>query len=207
MNQNQIKWLATIFMVIDHIGFMIESQPMRIIGRLSFPLFMWIFAQNWQRPGSKKNLINRLILFGAISQIPYILLFNTLRLNIMFSFGIIAITFAFIRKFNRKLIILIGGMIVSQILNVDYTWYGIICSLMMINYKREDNQRWWISWIVINIIYAIFSNSFIQLFAIFTPIILIYYDPSKDKKPTVIEKKFFYYFYPIHLAILTTLHN
>ena len=87
MNQNQIKWLATILMLIDHVGVLIESEPMRIIGRLSFPLFAWVFAQNWQRPGEKKKLINRLLLFGIISQIPYVLLFNNLQLNIMFSFA------------------------------------------------------------------------------------------------------------------------
>jgi hypothetical protein len=46
MNQNQIKIIATILMLVDHIGFVINSEPMRIRGRLSFPLFAWIFAQN-----------------------------------------------------------------------------------------------------------------------------------------------------------------
>ena len=49
MTQNQIKWLATLLMLVDHIGFLLEAEPMRIIGRLSFPLFAWIFAQNWKR--------------------------------------------------------------------------------------------------------------------------------------------------------------
>jgi len=46
MNQNQIKWSAAALMLIDHIGLMLEAEPMRIIGRLSFPLFSWVFAQN-----------------------------------------------------------------------------------------------------------------------------------------------------------------
>lgn len=46
MSQNQMKWLATLLMLVDHIGFLLEAEPMRIIGRLSFPLFAWIFAQN-----------------------------------------------------------------------------------------------------------------------------------------------------------------
>jgi hypothetical protein len=36
-------------MLIDHVGFMIEAEPMRIIGQLSFPMFAWVFARNWER--------------------------------------------------------------------------------------------------------------------------------------------------------------
>lgn len=207
MNQNQIKWLATILMVIDHMGVLIESEPMRIIGRLSFPLFAWVFAQNWQRPGNKKNLITRLMLFGMLSQIPYILLFNNLQLNIMFSFAAAATTFSYIRKFDRKIIILAVGLSISQILGISYGWYAIACPLLMISLKGKNDRRWWISWIITNIAYSITCRSLIQLFAIFTPIILAYHDPAKDRKPTAIEKKFFYYFYPIHMVGLATLRT
>ena len=109
-------------MLADHIGVLIEAEPLRMIGRLSFPLFAWIFAQNWQRPGEKKALITRLLLFGTISQVPYILLFNTLQLNIMFSFAAVAITFQYIRKFDRKITILGISLLSAQILGISYSW-------------------------------------------------------------------------------------
>ena len=84
MSQNQIKWLAAILMLIDHIGFMIEAEPMRIIGRLSFPLFCWVFAQNWKRPGDKKPMLMRIAIFSLISQIPHRMLFINNQLNILF---------------------------------------------------------------------------------------------------------------------------
>jgi hypothetical protein len=71
MNQNQIKTLAAVLMLIDHIGFMIDSKLMRIIGRFSFPLFCWVFAQNWKRPGDKKPMLMRIAIFSVISQIPH----------------------------------------------------------------------------------------------------------------------------------------
>jgi hypothetical protein len=72
MSQNQMKWLATLLMLVDRIGFLLEAGPMRIIGRLSFPLFAWILAQNWKRRenASAKPLITRLVLFGILAQIP-----------------------------------------------------------------------------------------------------------------------------------------
>jgi hypothetical protein len=50
--------------------FLLEAEPMRIIGRLTFPMRAWIFAQNWKRrePDTPaKPLITRLLLFGIIA--------------------------------------------------------------------------------------------------------------------------------------------
>ena len=210
MSQNQIKWLATILMLIDHIGFMIETEPMRIIGRLSFPLFAWVLAQNWKRQklsSSGKPLITRLLLFGIIAQIPYMIFFNKLDLNILISFALVVITFTQIHKAqtNRKIVIMILGLVAAQLWGVDYGWYAVACPLLMLNLKGKGNRMWWISWILINTIYAATSGYFLQVFAILTPLILAYHNPAKDRKPTAIEKRFFYYLYPIHLAGLAAL--
>jgi hypothetical protein len=210
MNQNKIKWLALILMVIDHIGFVVEAEPMRIIGRFSFPLFSWVLAQNWKRRepnSSTKPLITRLMLFGIISQIPYVILFNKLNLNILISFALVVITFTQIHKAqrNRKIIIMILGLAAAQLWGVDYGWYAVACPLLMINLKDKGNWVWWTTWIFTNIIYAVTSGYFLQIFAVLTPLILTYYNPARNRKPTTIEKKLFYYFYPIHLAGLAAL--
>jgi hypothetical protein len=210
MSQQQIKWLATILMIIDHVGFLLEIEPMRIIGRLSFPLFAWILAQNWKRrepSNSAKPLITRLLLFGIIAQIPYIILFNKLDFNILISFALVVITFTQIHKApaNRKIIIMILGLVAAQLWRISYGWYAVACPLLMINLKGKGDRMWWISWIVTNTIYTATSVSIIQLFAVLTPLILQYHNPTKDRKPTAIEKRFFYYFYPIHIAGLAAL--
>ncbi|MEG5044610.1 TraX family protein [Microcoleus sp. B4-C1] len=212
MNQNQIKWLATILMVIDHVGFLVEIEPMRVIGRLSFPLFAWVLAQNWKRrepEKSAKPLITRLLLFGIISQIPYIILFNRLEFNILISFALVVITFTQIHKAqtNRKLIITILGLTAAQLWGVSYGWYTVACPLLMINLKSKGDRMWWIAWCLVNGVYAITSGYLLQIFAILTPLILAYHDPTKDQKPTAVEKRFFYYFYPIHLAGLAALQT
>jgi len=208
MSQNQIKWLATLLMLVDHIGFLIEAEPMRIIGRLSFPLFAWIFAQNWKRrepDSSAKPLMIRLALFGLIAQFPHILLFRNHDANILISLGITVATFIEIHKSQQKLLYLIGGIMIAQGLHVSYSWYVIVCPLLMINLKGAGSRMWWIGWIIINIIYTITCHYPLQIFAIFAPIILAYHNPAKNRKPTAIEKRFFYYFYPIHLAGLAAL--
>jgi hypothetical protein len=207
MNQNQIKILATVLMLVDHIGFLLEAEPMRIIGRLSFPLFAWVFAQNWRRRenASAKPLITRLVLFGILAQIPYILLFMDLSLNILISLAVAGITFSQIHKSSNKIFILTVGLITAQLLRVSYGWYAVACPLLMFNLKGAGDRMWWIGWIVINVIETLACNYPFQIFAIFTPLILAYHNPAKNRKPTAIEKKFFYYFYPLHLAGLGAL--
>ncbi|MEG4322692.1 MULTISPECIES: TraX family protein [unclassified Microcoleus] len=205
MSQNQIKWLATILMLADHIGVLIEVEPLRIVGRLSFPLFAWVFVQNWQRPGEKKTLTIRLLLLGVISQFPYVLLFNNFQLNIMLSFAVIAIAFQHIHKSDRKIAILAISLISAQILGISYGWYAIAGPLIIIGLKGKGNKIWWFGWTVTNTIYAATTGCWYQIFAIFAPFILADHDPKCDRKPRDIEKKFFYYFYPIHIAGLAAL--
>jgi hypothetical protein len=206
MSQNLIKIIALVLMVVDHMGFVINNPVMRIIGRLSFPLFSWIFAMNWQRRkengGSANKMIVRLLLFGAIAQIPSLILFSSLKLNILFSFGLTAITFQQIQVRKEKLLVISVGLITAQIVNIDYGWFAIICPLLMMS---PLSKKWWFVWTITNLLYATFAQSLIQLAAIFAPLIVLYHNPGKDKKPGGFEKRFFYYFYPLHLAALAAL--
>jgi hypothetical protein len=182
---------------------MLELEPLRAIGRLSFPLFCWVFSKNWQRNKTTEkahNLMGRLMLFGCISQIPYIILFNRLELNILFSFLLSTETFYLIRKTNKKILILAVGMITAELLDASYGWYAILCPLMLMGFNNESKKPWWSIWILINIAYTFSAGWITQILAVTAPVILLYHNPDKDRKPTRTEKKFFYYFYPIHLA-------
>lgn len=205
MNQNQIKILATVLMLIDHIGFMIDCEIMRIIGRFSFPLFCWVFAQNWKRLGDKEKLIKRMGLFGVLSQIPHIMLFNNDDSNVLMSFFFCALTLKYVKESKQKIVILCLGLFISELIQASYGWYTIACTILMINFDKKSKTRWWVCWIAINLIYAATGKSIIQFAAVLTPMLLKYHKPEKDRKPTELEKKFFYYFYPLHLAGLAAI--
>ena len=210
MSQNHIKYLATLLMVLDHIGLLLQIDELRVIGRLSFPLFCWIFARNWERRGEKTAdaLIGRLLFFGIISQIPYVLLVNRIELNILLSFLVCVLTFKEIHQTKKKLILLLSGMVAAQFLNASYGWFAVACPLLMLSFKGCGSRGWWFCWVTTNITYTITSGYFIQILAVLTPLIMVmYHNPAKDRKPGTIEKNFFYYFYPIHLAGLAAVRG
>jgi hypothetical protein len=135
------------------------------------------------------------------------LLFRNLQLNIMFSFAVAALTLSYIRRFDHKIAVLSTGLVSAQILGVTYGPYAVACPLLMIRWKGGGSRLWWFGWTIANIAYTISCKSWIQIFAIFAPLVLVYYDTSKDQKPTALEKRFFYYFYPLHLGGLAALRT
>jgi hypothetical protein len=105
---------------------------------------------------------------------------------------------------KEKLLVMGIGITIAQILNVDYGWFAIICPLLMMS---PVSKKWWFVWVLTNLLYASFAQSLIQLAAIFAPLIIMYHKPAKDQKPSEVEKRFFYYFYPLHLAALAALRG
>ena len=93
LNRNQIKYIAIIAMIIDHIGMFMLSPGiaeaalptvalyavMRTIGRLTGPIMLFFLVEGFIHTSSQVKYALRLLIFGLISQIPYALShYNTL---------------------------------------------------------------------------------------------------------------------------------
>ncbi|MCI5792664.1 MAG: conjugal transfer protein TraX [Lachnospiraceae bacterium] len=96
---NQLKLIALLFMLCDHIGFMLiengvlygqnpvywsmavatpegqrwylAARILRTLGRLSFPIFAFMTAEGAVHTGNAKKYLTRLFLFAAISEVPF----------------------------------------------------------------------------------------------------------------------------------------
>lgn len=73
-----IKIIAFITMLLDHICdvYFPNLIILRIIGRLSFPLFAWEIAKGFKRTRSIKKYVLRLLIIAVISQGPHYLANN-----------------------------------------------------------------------------------------------------------------------------------
>lgn len=92
-----LKWIAIITMFIDHIGAsLIETNYqympaerlalvkqidywIRAVGRLAFPLFIFLLIEGFFYTHSRARYLGRLLLFAAISEIPFDLAFFVRR--------------------------------------------------------------------------------------------------------------------------------
>lgn len=210
-----IKIIACITMVFDHIKYAIpitENWITVYLGRVAFPLFAFLITEGYMHTSNLKKYIERLIVFGLISQIPF-MLFRTLvgewkMLNIMFTLllGLLAIT-AY-DKISKKYIsipICIVLIILGELLKVDYGWFGVALVLILYVFKKQKYILPF-AYTVLLIVFF-YYNKMLEFHQIYIkyfigyliPLIFIMlYNGKKGKK----IKYFFYAFYPVHMIIL-----
>jgi hypothetical protein len=200
MSQFWIKAIAAITMVIDHIGaiFFPDVALLRIIGRLSFPMFAWLLGQGEQHTRNFGRYLLRLLIVGVISQLLFAPLFEDARLNILFTLAIGLLAQRLGKLFpEEKYVIWVIGMAIGALIPIDYGAYGIAVILVLANFRPQ--LTWWALWLVMHLIYFLIEPAYasLQVFAIAAPLLLHATNGRRGPKA-----RWFYGFYPGHLLIL-----
>ena len=220
LNRNQLKIIALISMIIDHIGlyFFPNILIFRILGRLAFPIFAFFISEGYFHTHSKLRYFLILFVFAIISQIPFGLVNNNFTFfNILFAFLLSIVLIYLIEQIKDKerknpLFISILELIVLSvaliILNrfIDYGVFGVLTPVVFYFFRDKNLIKYvlfsvlmvgFAVWRVINYSFA-FSN-FIQLFSLLAIILLLLYNNEKGKRNL---KYLLYFFYPVHLIFI-----
>lgn len=232
MNRNALKLIAVITMTIDHIGaFWLTGDEffwMRIVGRLAFPIFMFLFAEGARRsPHNRTRKVVVLFGFAVVTQ----LLFDWVGadfINILFllTMGMIGFEIYDHQKgFGLLAFILLAW--VASFYKVDYMWFGIATLALFYIFDGRRNVQF-LSFAIVTVIFTflplvthpqadwILQNFnvtwryFIEVFAILALGLIALYDPTKNRRiadPRLyfVSKYFFYVYYPLHIVILNLL--
>lgn len=218
MTSFKLKIFALVTMLADHVGWMLfpEISILRHIGRLSFPIFAFLIAEGSIKTSNINSYLNRLIIFGFISQIPYsisgyLVTGNIYVLNIFFTLagGLFLIKLIQQKKYFSFGISILLFTILDFFAHYDYGVYGLL--LILFSYLLIKNQVWGtLAIIALTILESIklpvgqFSISQIefrnQIFAILSLVPILLY---KSERGIKISKWYFYIFYPLHLLILS----
>ncbi len=204
-----IKLIAMVTMIIDHIGVILfpEFEWLRIIGRISFPLFAYQIGIGFRYTRNVRNYLKRMLVFGTVIQVGLILailLFDVEEpigmLNIFFTLalGVIAIYFYEIRSYFLVGMAIFAPIVLAEIgLIFDYGWYGV--SLILLLYIVQKEPLRLISVALLALV-AVWTGSLLsaQLFSVLS--VPFMYRPKP--LPFTIPSAVFYWFYPIHLVAI-----
>jgi len=203
-----LKWIAIVTMTIDHLGAILCSDytVLRIVGRLSFPIFCYLLILGMESTKKLRNYFIRLFLFALISQVPFDLAFGFKpfeHLNIFFtlSSGVL-----FIHFHRNPLVSLL--VVLAHFLNFDFGPYGI--ALIGCMYILKQNTEYGIvSIALLNVLSLLMWNT--QIYSLLAlPIILLYKSGflkiqrklNGNIAYPLWRKYLFYVYYPSHLAML-----
>lgn len=240
LNRTTLKIIAAISMTVDHIGAfliypiyvescMVNGVEMmgdlipakarlvygfyvifRILGRLAFPIFAFMIVEGFQHTHNLKRYLWRLLLFAAISEIPYDLantncILDFGKQNVLWTFIIAIIMLCTLEKYalKRKNKIVRVGLTFTTVLIAticailsDGGIGGIFLIASMYLFRKEKKSYWLAT--ILSLFIMTLEFKWIQLFAIFALVLLKKYNGQKGKS----HPYFFYIFYPAHLIIL-----
>lgn len=217
LNSYTLKWIAIITMVIDHTGAILLPQfpVMRLIGRISFPIFCFLLVEGFYHTSNIKRYLIRLGIFAFISEIPFDLMFiptndYLTHQNVFFTLFIGLATIygiskadekwkdnSFISTLARIVVVVVGG-ILAYLLQTDYGILGI--GYIVIFYVFRGRLTL-IAILMAVLNYAAYGSLNAQTFAILAIPIIALYNGQKGRS----MKYLFYAFYPVHIVILCTI--
>ncbi|MDH0731463.1 conjugal transfer protein TraX [Pseudomonas sichuanensis] len=148
--QDLIKWVALFTMVLDHMRLAWPTAcDFFVLGRLSFPLFCLAVAINVSRhqPGelftrSNGRYLALLVLFAALSEIPYRLVSTSGTFNVLVTLALgLLVAWGVQHRTLESLILAGGAILAAYLLNepLMYGFYGVLVpAALVLAIKRPE---------------------------------------------------------------------
>ncbi len=227
LSANAIKILGAIFMVFDHIGVILFPEVMflRILGRLSMPLFAFMIAEGAHYTKNKLKYFLLIFGLGVIFQVVFYVVEKSFYMGILITFSTSILMIYALQFFKSQLfsgsiastifsfwlfaISIVATFFLNKYLQIDYGFWGsmlaVFASIFRLRINDGENTTNFDSvplnvfTFAIALIFVRTPLGAIQYYALLSlPILFVY----SGKKGKLNLKYFFYTFYPAHLVLL-----
>lgn len=177
---------------------------MRMIGRIAFPIYCFLLVEGFEHTRDRVKYAQRLLIFAAVSEIPFDLLFKGKILefsyqNVFFTLFCGLAVMMGLRwtaehmdrnKIGTSLMslgIIAAGMAVAQLLKTDYAAIGVVCIVVLYLFRKK--KAW-----------QIIAGCAVFLWELTAPLAFVpiaFYNGKRGLR----LKYFFYLVYPVHLLL------
>ncbi len=213
MSSFVLKIIGIISMLCDHIGFAFYNHSfLRVIGRVAFPIFAFQAVIGYEHTKDVKKHLIKMIIFAFISQIPFSLLYITLKqpltLNVMFTIILGLFSIILFNKINNRIICFIVLLLIGclgSIIRVDYGIFGIVTIFLFYYFKNNKIKMFFyfsITFLIRYLLHIIFIDPIYYLLILLGTLTAFIPISLYNKKEGIKTKYLFYLFYPLHLLII-----
>ncbi len=222
LSGNMLKLIGALLMLVDHIGlFMTEYDFLRIIGRLSFPVFAFMIAEGARYTKNKPKYFIGIFALGVICQAATYIYNESTYMCILITFSIsVILIYSFqklknivldkctpdaekIRWIMLFVILVLGVYFINLHIEIDYGFWGCMLPLLISAFhgmgESLDTKRTSLVMLFAGLVLVSASLGGIQWYSLLSvPLIAMY----SGKRGRYNMKYLFYIFYPFHLAVL-----
>jgi len=214
--QEGLKLFACVIMLLDHYGAILAPwmTSLRIVGRLSFPVFCFLLAEGAHRTKSPGKYVFRLFLASLISELPFDYAFFGgifwYHQNVMFTLLLGLLAILAVERTGiiwLKPLVILPFLAAADFLEADYGMHGV---LVMLLFGLTYNLPWkhWIQGVGMLLIFAdmpsavLFTvlgmNISMQMLGALAIVPIALYSGKKLTHSKLLQWGF-YLFYPLHL--------
>lgn len=220
LTSSGLKLVALITMLIDHTAYIFYNimlhtghkelySYMRLIGRISFPIFIFMLVYGAEHTRNIKRYLMRLLGMAVISEIPFNLMtgnkiYNPDYQNVMFTLFIGLCCIAFSRYISEKYsknrilscflvaFITCAGMKLADILRTDYSWIGVLTIMLAYLFRNKKKLQMPV------VCTALILYNFSEVTTLFCIPLINACNGQKGQLP----KWGAYFFYPAHIMLI-----
>lgn len=237
LNRDAIKYIAMVTMLLNHIAHIfLESGTLlyeifQDIGFFTAPVMCYFLVEGYGYTHSKVKYGLRLLLFAAVSQLPFYLAFGYKNLNMMYTLFCCFLILVVMERVDSPLLKMGLCMLLVFATGLgDWPIVAAVCTVLLAT-SWGDRRRMAVNYGVVYLLFAVLNvQSYMDgeqgnwtLYAVTHALlsglgilaaavaVLVLYNGERAKHGRTFSKWFFYVFYPGHLLLLylikISLHN
>ncbi len=219
MNSNQLKMIVIVTMFIDHLGMLVfpDIELLRIIGRLTYPVFAFFIAEGCLYTRSIVKYFFRILGLGVICMLFEYIFDGTVYGNILITFSLSILIIGWFQRLQNSykrekcslaefilsmcfFVLGVAVVVNSNIIEIDYGIVGILIPVAVYVAKQLCDNRLCICLVMLaGLTWLSFIYGGIQFYCLLAVLLLLMYNNQRGKLNL---KYVFYLFYPLHFVVI-----
>ena len=208
---NQLKLIAMLTMTCDHVGLQLFPQVLwlRLIGRLAMPIYAYMIAEGCRHTRSRKRYLLRLLGMGILCQGVYLVAMGSWYQCILMTFSLSVFLIILLDKAEQEktvsstlqlwlgvlLVFFLSVVLPDLLFDTDFAFdYGLTGILLPVLIYGVGTRGLLVGLALV----ALNSGIYQWLAFLSVPLLLAY----NGQRGTANLGKFFYWYYPLHLAAI-----
>lgn len=228
LNRDVIKCIGMLTMLLNHTAHALLTEGTLLydvfigVGYFTAITMCYFLVEGYEYTRSKKKYALRLLVFGLLSQVPFMLLFQIPGLNMLFSlllcFGMLCILDKFEGTWYRELLV-----VLLFIVSIFTDWPLMAPAFtLLFRWSNKNRGKLLLSYGISIVIFCFLNGTgylvtepvgeavvhvLLESLALVASalVILFFYNGKKSTAAPKFFKWFFYLFYPVHLTVLYVL--